>query len=111
VTADLYGSQNSLSGGPYYNPKSDFAASLTATINHTLFRRYSLVYSHRAGLTLGEYAESGFSSGFAASLFYEQRLKLSEDWSGGLGLRLRRQPYDGHSEDSVSFYGDIDWRF
>jgi biofilm PGA synthesis protein PgaA len=109
--ADLYASKNTLRNAPYFNPPEDLSASLTLTANQILYRRYSHVYSHSLSLTGGDYLESGFAGGFAGSLYYEQRLRLNDSVEGTLGVRLRRQPYDGHSEDSVAILGSIDWRF
>ena len=109
--ADLYASKNTLRNAPYFNPSEDFSGSLTLTANQILYRRYSFVYSHSLSLTGGDYLESGFGGGFAGSLYYEQRLRFSDSLEGALGLRLRRQPYDGHSENSFAILGSIDWRF
>lgn len=108
---DLYASKNSRRDAPYFNPREDLSASLTVTANQILYRRYNFIYSHSLSVTGGEYLESGFRGGFAGSLYYEQRLRFNDDWDGTLGIRLRRQPYDGHSEDSFAILGGIDWRF
>jgi biofilm PGA synthesis protein PgaA len=109
--ADLYASKNSVRNAPYYNPAEDFSGSLTLTANQILYRRYSYVYSHSLSLTGGEYLESGFRPGMAGSLYYEQRLRFSDSLEGAVGVRVRRQPYDGHSENSLAILGSIDWRF
>ena len=108
---ELYASWNTLRDAPYYNPLDDFSGSLSVVANQILYRRYSFVYSHNLGVTAGEYWEHGFGGRFAASLSYEQRLKMNDFWEGSLGVRLRRQPYDGHGEDSVTLFAGIDWRF
>lgn len=111
ATGDLYASKNTLSNASYFNPKEDLSGSLTVTANQILYRRYSFVYSHSFSVTAGDYLESGFHGGFAGSLYYEQRLRFNDDWDGAIGVRLRRQPYDGHSENSFAILGSVDWRF
>ena len=108
---ELYASWNTRGDAPYYNPLNDFSASLGVVANQILYRRYSFVYSHNFGVTAGEYWEHGFPGRYAASLTYEQRLKINDSWEGSLGLRLRRQPYDGHGEDSVTLFAGVGWRF
>jgi biofilm PGA synthesis protein PgaA len=109
--AELYASRNSLRNAPYFNPAEDFSSSLTLLANQILYRRYNFVYSHSLSLTGGDYLESGFRGGFSGSLYYEQRLKFSDALEGALGARVRRQPYDGHSENSFALLGSIDWRY
>ena len=111
VTGEIYASKNSLRNAPYFNPPEDLSASVTLGANQILYRRYSFVYSHRFSVTGGDYLESGFAGGFAGSLYYEQRLRMNDSWEGALGVQLRRQPYDGHSENSFAILGSIDWRF
>jgi biofilm PGA synthesis protein PgaA len=108
---ELYTSQNSLRNAPYFNPAEDLSGSLTLTANQILYRRYSFVYSHRLSVTGGDYLESGFAGGFSGNLYYEQRLRVNDSWEGALGVQLRRQPYDGHAENSFAILGSIDWRF
>ena len=108
---ELYASWNTRRDAPYYNPLNDFSGSLSLVANQILYRRYNFVYSHNFGVTAGEYWEHGFGGLFAASLTYEQRLKMNDVWEGSLGFRLRRQPYDGHGEDSVTVFAGMDWRF
>lgn len=108
---ELYASWNTRRDAPYYNPLDDFSGSLSVVANQILYRRYNFVYSHNIGVTAGGYWEHGFGGLLAASLSYEQRLRMNDSWEGSLGLRLRRQPYDGHGEDSVTVFAAIDWRF
>jgi biofilm PGA synthesis protein PgaA len=108
---ELYASWNTRRDAPYYNPLDDFSGALSLLAYQILYRRYSFVYSHNLGLTAGEYWENGFRGLFAASLSYEQRLRMSDSWEGSLGVRLRRQPYDGRAEDSVTVFAGLDWRF
>jgi hypothetical protein len=108
---EFYASWNTRRDAPYYNPLDDFSGALSVVANHILYRRYSFVYSHNLGVTAGEYWEHGFGGLFAASVTYQQRLRMSDSWEGSLGVRLRRQPYDGKAEDSVTLFAGIDWRF
>ncbi len=111
LTGEIYASKNSRPNAPYFNPREDLSGSVTLSANHILYRRYSFVYSHRLSVTGGEYFESGFAGGFAGSLYYEQRLRVNDSWEGALGVQLRRQPYDGHAENSFAVLGSVDWRF
>ena len=108
---DLYASHSTLKNAAYFNPSDDFAGSLTASATQVLYRKYDFAYSHNFSLTASDYWENGFGSRFAWSIYYEQRLKLSDNWQGALGVRLRQQPYDGNAENSVAIIGSIDWRF
>jgi biofilm PGA synthesis protein PgaA len=108
---ELYASWNTLRDAPYYNPLDDLSGSLSVVANQILYRRYSFVYSHNLGVSAGEYWEHSFGGRLAASLTYEQRLRVNDVWEGSLGVRYRRQPYDGHGEDSLSLFAGIDWRF
>ncbi len=108
---EIYASWNTRRDAPYYNPLDDFSGALSVVANQILYRRYSFVYSHNLGVSAGEYWEHGFGGLFAASVTYEQRLRMSDSWEGSLGVRLRRQPYDGNGENSVTLFAGIDWRF
>lgn len=108
---ELYGSHNSSTNVPYFSPREDFEAAVTLAANHIIFRRYDYVYAHTLTVSAGDYWQSGFGGQFAGSLTYEQRLRTSDSWEGAIGLRLKRQSYDGHAEDSISVFGSIDWRF
>jgi len=108
---EIYSSHNTSVDGPYFSPRSDFEGAVTLAATQILFRRYDYVYSHALTVTGADYWQHGFGAQFAGSIAYEQRLKTSDAWEGAVGIRLRRQPYDGHAEDSLSFYGSIDWRF
>ena len=108
---EIYGSQNSNTNVPYFSPREDFAVAATLAASQILFRRYDYVWSHALTATAGEYWQSGFGGQFAGNLTYQQRLKTSDSWEGAIGIRLRRQSYDGRAEDSLSVFGSIDWRF
>ena len=108
---EIYGSHNTSVNGPYFSPREDFEGAVTLAANQILFRRYDYVYSHAITVTGADYWQHGAGAQFAGSIAYEQRLKTSDAWEGAIGIRLRRQPYDGRAEDSLSIYGSIDWRF
>ena len=111
AAAEIYASKNSSRNAPYFNPPEDLSGSVTLSANQILYRRYSFAYSHRLSVTGGDYLESGFAGGFAGNIYYEQRLRMNDSWEGAIGVQLRRQPYDGRSENSFAIVGSMDWRF
>ena len=110
VIPELYASRNTFRNAPYYNPLWDAEAAVGFDATQILYRRYELVWQHHMTLVPGIYWEHGVSPHPAATLVYEHRLKLGDTWSGGLGVKLARHPYDGVANDSVSVFADLDWR-
>ena len=111
IVPELYTSGNTRTNAPYYNPSRDFEGAIGLDAVQILYRRYDFVYLHHLAFVPGYYWERGFSGLPVLTLIYEQRLKLSDDWSGAVGVRLAEHPYDGTQEDSVAVFANMDWRF
>jgi len=110
VVPELYASRNTFHNAPYYNPLWDAEAAIGLDATQILYRRYDFVWLHHATMVPGIYWEHGFAPHPAAAFVYEHRLKLGDDWSGGLGVKLARHPYDSVANDSISIFANLDWR-
>ena len=91
------GNQNVL----YFNPAQDALATVGVDITQILYRRYEFVYSHDLLVTPGAYWESGYGTGAAADIRYQQKLILNDTMELGAGIGYGIQPVDGKYEGSI----------
>lgn len=108
---DLYASANSRDDTIYYNPDHDFSAALTLDNLHRLYRRYDRAFSHRLGLTLGNYWQKDFADGYLAGAAYEQIWEVAERFELIYGFSRFRRVYDGQPEYQNYLYTRLNWRF
>lgn len=108
---ELYASQNSLQGVPYFNPKNDLAANLTLEAEHILYRRYERSWVQRLRVSTGRYAQSGFAAAGTAALAYEQVYEADPSLELRWGIELSRPVYDGRVERQTSWFAGATKRF
>ncbi len=108
---DLYGSNNSRSNAPYFNPASDFSASITLTNEWLLSRNSKRTFLHRLGAGLGIYNQQGFGSGGLWSISYQHEWVIGDELVLQYGIVHSQHPYDGvqDTEDRLTLM--VDWRF
>jgi biofilm PGA synthesis protein PgaA len=105
-------SRNSAGDGvPYFNPKQDALASFGLSVNQVIYRRYEFIYDHHLVITPGVYWQQTFGGGYAASVLYEQRLRINDVFEAGLGATFSRQQYDGLYQNTVALLLNIRERF
>jgi len=108
---DLYSSANSRNGAVYFNPERDFTAALTLDNLQRLYRRYDLEFSHRLGLTIGDYWQKDFSGDYLAGFTYEHILEFASRFELVYGFSRFRRVYDGLPEYQNYTYGRFNGRF
>lgn len=96
--ASLYASRNSEGDRPYFNPSRDRAATLDLHAEHVIAQRYERIWQQSLDLSLGDYAQRGFASGWTADLGYGQRYQMRAGLAFGWRLGWHSQPYDGRRE-------------
>jgi biofilm PGA synthesis protein PgaA len=111
LALDLYGSANSRTGTPYFNPEGDFAAELTLDGTWQLYRRYERAFSHRLALSAGEYRQKGFGGEPVGSVLYEHIWAAGDRLDIVYGVSRSRRVYDGASEYQNRLHSSLVWRF
>jgi biofilm PGA synthesis protein PgaA len=111
VRPELYASQNSLRGVPYFNPAHDLSANLTLEAEHILYRRYEHSWLQRLRASAGRYAQSGFATASTASVAYEQVLQADPTLELRWGIELSRPVYDGRVERQTIWFAGVTKRF
>ncbi|MBO9716789.1 MAG: poly-beta-1,6 N-acetyl-D-glucosamine export porin PgaA [Pseudoxanthomonas sp.] len=106
----LYASRNSLREAPYFNPAHDMSLSLTADLQHRLWRRYERSLEQRLLVTLGDYRQSGYGHDLVGSIEYGQVYRHDPRSSWHYGVACGWQAYDGQIERSLSVFLRLDRR-
>ncbi len=110
--ANVAESQNSADRNRlYYNPGRDALATFGVSINHTIYRRYEVIYDHRLTVTPGVYWEQGFGDAGVLNVAYEHRIRSNDVLEASLGVNFSRQPYDGVYENTFAFLLHLRRRF
>jgi biofilm PGA synthesis protein PgaA len=94
---DLDTSQNTLGATNYFNPRRDFAATLTFENQWLQFRHYDRSLSHELDVGFGDYIQQGYGQ-----IVYEVNDRLT--LKAGVGTTVR--PFDGQRErlDVLTFH-------
>jgi biofilm PGA synthesis protein PgaA len=99
---DLYGSQNSKPGGPYFAPESDVSLTAGVSAEHIAWRRYQRMLTQVLSVDAGVYDQRGYAAGWIGTLRYEHRWR-QDPWTEIVyGVGLQRRIYDGASERSIA---------
>lgn len=106
-----YASNNTRDNASYYNPASDLSLDVSLLNEWLVNRRYSRVFLHRLGFSLGIYSASGFSSKPVGGVNYEHEWRLYDRLGLIYGLALSRPVYDGVYETHSRLYLNLRWRF
>ena len=107
----LYASRNTRRDAPYFNPASDTSVSLTADLQHRLWRRYERSLVQRLQATLGDYRQSGYGHEPVGRIEYEQAYRHDPRTEWQYGVACGWQAYDGETERSLSVFVRMDQRF
>ncbi|MFZ4478976.1 MAG: poly-beta-1,6 N-acetyl-D-glucosamine export porin PgaA [Rhodoferax sp.] len=111
LRGSLYASNNSLAGAPYYNPSSDFAADLTAEVNHQLWRFYERGLKQRLFVTAGVYNQASYARGATGAVRYEHEYQHDPFTAFRYGLGWSQRLYDGVPEHMARVYLTLEHRF
>lgn len=99
---DLYGSQNSKPGGPYFAPESDVSLTAGVSAEHIAWRRYQRMLTQVLSVDAGVYDQRSYDAGWIGTLRYEHRWR-QDPWTEIVyGVGLQRRIYDGASEQSIT---------
>jgi biofilm PGA synthesis protein PgaA len=109
--AEVYASDNSLTGRVYYNPQSDASYLLSLDALHTVHRFYDFKFVHRLEAGFGAYRQEHFDAGWMGVIRYEHHWDFDDRKALLYGIGFSRRPYDGNPETALIFYITIDWRF
>lgn len=108
---ELYTSHNSHEGAPYFNPRSDYSASLSVTAAWRTWRWYERDFVQELTLSGGRYWQSDFASGPLWGIEYAHRWDLDERLYLRYGVGRTLRPYDGAQSGRGYLVLDLDWRF
>ena len=100
---EVYGSRNSLTGAPYFNPSKDKSLNLAYKLGlHYRNSRFQK-HSDQLSISLGRYDQEGFDDHGRWGLHYGQDYKLSKRFHFSYGFGYERNVYDGQHESEKKF--------
>ena len=108
---EVSASHNSKADTVYFNPKSDFGALPTVTVNHVLYHRYETQWSQQFQVGAGTYSQKDYSTGGVGLIGYGQRFRWNDVLEAGANLSLISRPYDGDRERDLRLLVDLTYRF
>ena len=111
VTGAVYASRTTSSGTAYFNPSRDVSPTLEFANEWLQWRRYTRAFRHRLVVTVGQYAQQGFSSGQTAGVRYEQEWEADDRLTFRYGIGRSAHPYDGVRTTRDFAYFHLNWRF
>jgi biofilm PGA synthesis protein PgaA len=111
ATVSLYGSHNSLSNAPYFNPSRDFEPALTLTNEWLTWRHYTRSFLQRLSVTIGDYWQRGFGNGVVWGARYEHVWDWDRTLLLNYGIGRTEHPYDGASTTRDYGFVTLNWRF
>ena len=92
---ELYQSNNSIAGAPYYNPSADASGTIGLLAEHTLWRHYDRSLVQALTLEGGVYGERRFKGGPIGTVAYEHRWSFNPTTEFRYGVSLGERIYDG----------------
>jgi biofilm PGA synthesis protein PgaA len=95
VFAELYGSNNSQIGAPYYNPSADGSGVIGLQAEHVTWRRYDRSFVQAVTLEGGWYGERDFKGGPIGTAVYEHRWTFNPWTELRYGVSIGERLYDG----------------
>ncbi len=108
---DLYASNNSKANAIYFNPESDFSASIALENDWLSWRKNEDSFHQRIILSTGFYNQKAYSTGNTWGIQYEHRWTAKHRFELLYGVKRASNLYDGDDELSWSYYLSLDWRF
>jgi biofilm PGA synthesis protein PgaA len=104
---ELYGSRNTATDVPYFNPSKDAAAQIGFNADQRLWRRYQLVFSHSLNVGGGLYAQEHFSPNGIWNIRYAQSFRKDPLTALNWSLEINQRIYDGDSVRNLT--GSLGW--
>ncbi len=95
----------------YFSPLKDFRLSLSLNNDWIVYRRYEREFSHNLGLSISDYWQQDFGSGYTGSINYQHNWKYSNAFEISYGVSYTRAIYDGVPENAFGFSASLNWRF
>ncbi len=95
---DLYGSKNSKTNVPYYNPEHDFSLQGALHVDHVYYRHYAHLLAQQLDVGYGFYDQKGFAARWIGHVRYEHRYRFSPWMEMLAGVEFGQNVYDGHAE-------------
>jgi biofilm PGA synthesis protein PgaA len=111
ITPSIYTSRNSSSTAAYFNPSRDLAPSVEFVNEWLQWRRYTNAFRHRLALSVGNYQQQNFASGYTAGARYEQEWTADDRLILRYGIGRSLHPYDGVRVARNYAYVSLNWRF
>lgn len=111
ISFELYGSRNTETNTPYFNPEKDLSGALTLDFRWLLWRHYTRSFAHNLAFTGGRYWQKGFDTENVGSIRYEHDWNMSDTVALLYGVVWSRRAFDGDPENSTWTYLDLTWRF
>lgn len=118
---NLYTSANDDIDAAYFNPKRDYAASVTLTADSRAWRHYERSFNHRVSVTVGRYRQIATAPAGGAhadygwlpfhGLSYEHEWRLEDGFKLRYGIGMSRFPYDNRQERNGHTFINLEWRF
>jgi biofilm PGA synthesis protein PgaA len=108
---ELYGSRNTESDVPYFNPSKDAAMQVGFDLQHRLWRRYQKVFSHSLNLGGGLYAQEHFPAGGIGNARYSQSYRIDPLTELRWGVEVSRRIYDGDAVGNLTLSAGWNQRF
>lgn len=107
--ASVYASRNTRDDAPYFNPASDYSASVGLRINHLAWRRYERSFRQILEVDAGPYWQEGFGSAWVPAVSYRHEWTPQQRWTLGYGVHWSRPVYDGQRETRQGFDLYVRW--
>ena len=111
ITPAVYASHNSSAAAAYFNPSRDLATSVEFANEWLQWRRYQRTFRHRLAISVGDYRQQGFASGYTAGVRYEQEWTADDRLILRYGIGRSLHPYDGVRVARNYLYASLNWRF
>ena len=102
ATGEVSASHNNRPFAPYYNPDQDLTVDAGLRAEHVIWRRYDDSWVQALSINAGLYGEAHFSTGFIATVNYQQRWHFDQFTELRYGLQLQRRLYDGSVENTAT---------
>jgi biofilm PGA synthesis protein PgaA len=104
LQGELYGSTNSVTNAPYYNPAADGSVVAGVLAEHTIWRRYEDSLVQALTLNGGFYGQRGFQGGTLWTASYELRWRFDPWTELVYGISRSQRMYDGEPAQDLGIF-------
>lgn len=111
LRVDINGRSAKKDNVPYYSPKRDLSADLSAIFTQNLYRCYEQAFTHKITANVGNYWQKGYGNDLTFGITYEHVLRYDNWYDVGYAYSRKRRTYDGNREYESAFYLKLDIRF